>query len=568
MSIPRFDTALDLSSPLSFVMAFPRAILAAICLLLFLPGIGALPPVDRDEARFSQASKQMLETGDYIEIQFQEEQRNKKPVGIYWMQTFSNWAFSSPPYQEMWAYRLPSVAGAMLAVLLVFGLGKRLFDTETGFFAGLLLAVSLLVVYEAHTAKTDAMLLGLIVAVQSLIARFYFAERAGEPTPSAGVSILLWGAFGLAILVKGPIVAFVAGTTVLALSIWEGRFRWIWSMRPIFGTGVISLIVLPWLLAIMLVTGGKFMDEAVGRDFAGKLVTSQEGHWGIPGYYLAFLPLTFWPASLFLVPAGIFAWIHRREGSVRFLLAWIIPAWLILELIPTKLPHYVLPFYPALAILCGAAITTAARENATLLTRLPARAGAALWFVITCLLAVLVFLYAPTEYGGGSGFLNIALLVPVIVAAGFAVFFIMRIDSENAAIAACSAGAILVIALYATILPGFERLMVSKKAAALLASAEVQPDRIAVAGYSEPSLVFLAGTKIKFLPGTAAADFLVGTPNAVALVEQSKAEGEFQRRLTEKGYTAETIGSPVSGLNYSKGDEVTLTLYRLKPSGS
>jgi len=74
----------------------PYALLAALCFALYLPGIAAIPPLDRDEARFAQASRQMLETGDFLRIRFQDEARNKKPAGIYWLQAASVAAFSTP----------------------------------------------------------------------------------------------------------------------------------------------------------------------------------------------------------------------------------------------------------------------------------------------------------------------------------------------------------------------------------------------------------------------------------------------------------------------------------------
>jgi len=103
--------------------ARPYGLLIALCLLLYLPGIAAIPPLDRDEARFAQATRQMLETGDFLRIRFQDEARNKKPAGIYWLQAASVNLFSAPESTAIWPYRLPSLLGATLAVLLTFGFG-------------------------------------------------------------------------------------------------------------------------------------------------------------------------------------------------------------------------------------------------------------------------------------------------------------------------------------------------------------------------------------------------------------------------------------------------------------
>src|ERR1700716_4544392 len=105
----------------------PYALLAARCLVLYPPGIASTPPLDRDEARFAQATRQMLETGDFLRIRFQDEARNKKPAGIYWLQAACVAAFSTLESSAIWPYRLPSVLGATAAALLTFAVGAALF---------------------------------------------------------------------------------------------------------------------------------------------------------------------------------------------------------------------------------------------------------------------------------------------------------------------------------------------------------------------------------------------------------------------------------------------------------
>lgn len=100
------------------------AFLALCCLLLFLPGFFNIPPIDRDEARFAQATKQMVETDDFIDIRFQDDVRYKKPVGIYWLQAAAVKTASALglPRAELriWVYRIPSLIGAIGAVLLTY----------------------------------------------------------------------------------------------------------------------------------------------------------------------------------------------------------------------------------------------------------------------------------------------------------------------------------------------------------------------------------------------------------------------------------------------------------------
>ena len=110
----------------------PYVLLLLLCLGLYVPGLAALPVMDRDEARFAQATRQMLESGDYLRIRFQDEARNKKPAAIYWLQAASVAAFSDAKSDAIWPYRLPSLLGATGAVLLAFAFGARLVGPAGG----------------------------------------------------------------------------------------------------------------------------------------------------------------------------------------------------------------------------------------------------------------------------------------------------------------------------------------------------------------------------------------------------------------------------------------------------
>ena len=227
MSTRRSAASYDSSSLWSLALAHPRAVLVALCLLLFVPGIATIPPLDRDEARFTQATKQMLETGDFIEIRFQEDARNKKPIGIYWMQSITAGWLTSEPHNSVWAYRIPSILGGIFAVLFLFALGRRLFDEETAMIGAGLFACSMLMIGEAHIAKTDAVLVACVTAAQLLVAHFFIAARQGSPQPMVRFSALLGLAIGIGILVKGPMILYFVGLTVIALSAWERRWGWI-----------------------------------------------------------------------------------------------------------------------------------------------------------------------------------------------------------------------------------------------------------------------------------------------------------------------------------------------------
>src|SRR5262249_20669011 len=168
------------------------AVLLIVALLGFLPGFFSIPPIDRDEARFAQATKQMVESGDYIDIHFQDEVRYKKPVGIYWAQAAVVKAASAVGFRRalttIWLYRLPSLAGALGAVLLTYWAALALVSRRAAVLAGLMMASCILLGIERLTAKTDAMLLMTVVAAMSAMARAYLSEHGHPRWPLDGTN--------------------------------------------------------------------------------------------------------------------------------------------------------------------------------------------------------------------------------------------------------------------------------------------------------------------------------------------------------------------------------------------
>ena len=367
----------------------PRAyaILIAMIACLSLPGVFNMPVLDRDEARFTQATAQMLETGDYVVIRYHNELRNKKPVGIHWLQAAAVAGLSDVSDRQIWAWRIPSLLGAMLTVCALFWGGCALFNRNAAFAAATLAGTTLLISSEAHIAKTDSALVGFVTLAMAALAhlRKSDADKRGllpkqaDATESAekarlmrvtsgekALSVLFWFAIGLGTLIKGPIAPMIAGLCIAMLVAWERRTSW---LRPLLfwpGPLLMTVIVLPWFLASHIATEGAFLRESVGVDLGPKMVSGAEGHSAPPGTHLSLLPLLFWPSTLFLIPGLAVAGsrLFRRKvgdpptdmASWRFVIAWALPAWLVFEAAPTKLAHYTMPAYPALALMAGMAL--------------------------------------------------------------------------------------------------------------------------------------------------------------------------------------------------------------------
>ncbi len=545
----------------SVVSQKPRLVLILICLLLFLPGFFNLGPADRDESRFAQASKQMLETGNFVEIYFQEDARNKKPIGIYWLQAGSASLFGGAE-APIWAYRLPSLIGAIGAVLMTYWAGLRLLGPVAGFTASLALASSLLLVIEAHLAKTDAMLLFTIVTAQACLALLYVSgnRRAigGEQFDPRQIALLFWGAIGASILIKGPIGVMVAALTILPLAIADRSIRWLYPIRPLIGMLIVLLITAPWVVAISLTSGASFFADAVGDDLLPKLLSGQESHGSPPGTYTLLAVVVLWPASIVLGPALWFAWQRRAEPVYRFCLAWILPSWIVFELVPTKLPHYVMPLAPAIALIIGGYIATLAERGQYVGTPWFTR------FAWTCWLLVSLALLATPI--GAAIYLGTLPPVTALICLALALLVLLTIRPNvpmpmpgGGLWRPIAAAFLLYVATFQITVPSLQDLNLSRQIHAAATTARGPKVQLASTGYAEPSLVFLAGTQTRLMPPDSTAQFLADTPQAIAVVEQRQEE-VFREKANELGLTLRTV-STLSGYNYSVGKDVTFTLF-------
>ena len=316
--------------------------------LFFLIGSSNVPVLDRDEARFASASKDMIYNNEYIDITIGEEKRYKKPIGIYWAQIFSNKLFSQEPYTEIIFYRLPSVVGIALSLFLIFSYFSRIYGRETGFLSIFFLTFSLITMSEVNQAKTDGLLL-LFITVCNLI-----VFQSIKTKIRFSLKCTFWLSLALGILIKGPIIIIFVffPLTVLALMKRKNYFRNLYSFS---GLIIFLMTVLPWFILISIKSNGIFWNESIGHDLLKKVGTSQESHGFYPGYYSLLIFIFFWPASAF-IPALIsyirIKWkkIVLSEEQSFLILGFSVP-FLFYELIFTKLPHYVFPTYTFLSLL-------------------------------------------------------------------------------------------------------------------------------------------------------------------------------------------------------------------------
>lgn len=543
--------------------AIPALLLCLLALALFVPGLWSLPVTDRDEARFAQASRQMVESGDYIAIRFHDEARNKKPVGIHWLQTASLHGANALGIEadgKAWVYRLPSVLGGLLAMLALFLAARPRLGASGAGLAAMALGSSLLLGVEARIAKTDAMLLATIVVMQGALLAAYGLRRDGAPVPLS-LALLFWLAMAAGILIKGPLAPMIALLCLASLAIADRRQGlgppFGGSLRPWIGLGALAGLALPWFL---LTAGGEqgFVMAAFREDLLPKLIGGHESHGAPPGFYLAALPFTFWPAVLFLPFALICAWRRRKDPLPRFALAWALPAWIVFELVPTKLVHYVLPLYPALALLIGWAVVREGEAVLRMMRSLPGMAWIGLWLLAGLLLGGLV--------PGAAWWFGWA--IPAGAWAGLALALAMGLAGILLAGAGRLRASIMTLSLLmvpfmtAVLHASFPALPLwpSAAAQALAKDAGIAPGtRMAVAGFREPSIIFAFGTETRLTSASGAADHLAAADDAAVLIH---AEGvpPFLDAMAQHGKTAVEAGR-ITAFNTARGREVTLVLF-------
>ncbi|MDB5595411.1 MAG: hypothetical protein JWM36_2372 [Hyphomicrobiales bacterium] len=576
--LPQFETHMTIAriiepaaAALDQTLASHRRVgiwLAVVALALFLPGFFTLQPMDRDEPRFAQATKQMLETGDAVAIRFQDEARNKKPVGIYWMQAAVVGAAEKLGLPNarttIWLYRFVSLLGAVSAVLLTYWAALPFVSRRHAFIAALLFASTALIGVEARLAKTDAVMTATVVACMGALARIYLASRKPGGRGLA-LPFVFWTAIGVGLLVKGPITPMIPVFTAIVLGIKDRSARWLGDTRPLAGVIWALALVVPWFVLIMVATKGAFLADSVGGDMLGKVGAGQESHGAPPGTYLLAFWATAWPMAPFAALAAPIVWRLRRDPPVAFLLAWLVPAWIMFEAVPTKLPHYVLPLYPAIAILCAVGI-----ERGCL--ALDRRWARPVLLLVPGIALILVALSAglsvwSQHIPGTAAFAAMPFLLWLAL---HLARDIGREKLETSIIGSVALAGLCYILIYSGLLTSgpFDPFRVSPRLAEArrLISATVPgcPSLSAAsAGYHEPSLVFLVGTDLLLTEGKGAAQFIQAEPCRMAFVD-IREEPAFKAALSSP--SSVSLADRITGINLNGGRRLDIGIYVLKAS--
>ncbi len=452
-------------------------------------------------------------------------------------------------------YRIPSLLAAIGAVLLTYWTALGFVTRRGALLAGLMMASCVLLGVEARLAKTDAVLLLTTLASMAALTRAYL--RPGPAKGDLGLAALFWTALAAGILVKGPLAPLFVGLPILVLAIADRSAGFMRALMPLPGLIWCLLLCLPWFIAIYFVTGGAFYEHAVGVDMLGKVADGAEGHWGPPGTYLLAIWGTFWPSVVLVAMAVPFAWKQRREKPVRLLLALVVPCWLVFEIAATKLPHYVLPLYPGLAILTALAIERGAVDSVG--RRLGDLRG--FWPILGSILVVVLgaaFVWLEGDWAYGVGAIPfLAFAVYLLFRAAFA----FRPAGAAASFAVAVCGALcLYVGVYHFLLPHLRAVWISQSLAEIARESGCPAASIATVPYQEPSLAFLVGTDLRFTDPVQAADLLKQGGCTLAFIGSNMVP-LFEQRAQEIGLRYKAASS-LSGFTYNGGRNVVITVFR------
>ncbi|WP_133126934.1 ArnT family glycosyltransferase [Legionella nagasakiensis] len=529
----------------------PYLLLGLFSLLLFLPGISNLPVVERDEAHFAQATRQMVQTGEYFQIRFQDKTRFQKPPGINWLQAAFVQLFSDGEQAKIWPYRLPSVIGALLSVWLTFFFSRRFVHERTALLASAFLASSLLLVVETHMAVIDASLLSSVVLMQGALWIIY-SNGINRKSVHWGWACIFWLAMAYGFVLKG-VTPLVGVLSVAALCLFERRLDWLRGLRIFFGLCLFLVLSLAWLLLVNAAEQSNYLLQMVHKDLLPKLQGGHESHGKPPLFHLVVLPFTFWPASLFLWQGAVYAYKERHQKTVRFLIAWILPTWIFFEMMPTKLPQYVLPTFPAIALLFALVVEQVKEKPGKWLHSLQF-----LWGVLTVGLAA-GLLIMPYLLLQPLTLINVLLFL-VICGIGIAcVFFAWKGAYFKASVFVLLTALMTFPFTFSVFLPQLNPLWLSYNVAQVVNKVDISDESpLLVVGFSEPGLVFYLNTKkVLFTDAETAMGKMKCHGNHLLLINERDLASIAEKMPL-------TILQHIDGYNYSKGKWVKLLLVKKK----
>lgn len=483
------------SPPQAAKTGWPRALAAAAAILVAFLALTPWTTLwDRDEPRFAQATVEMLASGNYLYPTFNDHLRPDKPILIYWLMALPVRLLGPTEL----AVRFWAPVGLALTALLTWWIGRRFLPERAGLWAMAVLATTPLTLMEGLAATTDA---ALLAAVTGALAAFAAALSRGlRGRHLVGLAL----AIGLAQLAKGPVglaVPVLAMLGALGWLAWRERmgrgiagYALLVVLGAVLGTGLFLL----WAVPANQATFGEFARQGLGHHVVERSLSPLEGHGGnrllsLP-YYLIVILIGFAPWTLYL-PGAASAVLGGRVGGPRLralLLGWAAPVFVMFTLVATKLPHYLLPVWPALALAVGGTLAAGEEGRLDERDRRWLRRGAWLFGPVALLEAVGLLAVAWRPPLAGLRWPCLALALVILGTAFAALRSHLGGDLPRGARLLCGGTALALALAGLWALPAFDRIKPVPPVAAAIRDQTPPDTPLATFDFDEPSLVFYA----------------------------------------------------------------------------
>ena len=508
-----------------------KLILAAVSLLVLFIGLGSTRLLAEDEGYFASCAAEMYARGDAVTPMFNGDMFGHKPALMYWGMMAG---FAAVGVNETGA-RLFAACFGLATVATVYAFGRRLFNERAGFYAAIAIATAVFFNIVSRAATPDTAL-----SFFALLALYLFAKdgflQPGEFNPyprSWRTWAGIYATLGFAVLTKGPIGLLfpmaVIGLFLLCMTPvrsprWFDRVRpflpvnfvfTVWRMRPLTALAIVAAVAGPWYLAVQYTTQGKFLHEFIFVHNLHRASHAMDNHSGPFFYYPLSVVVGMFPWSIFAVPAGLL-WVSRLRtpSPVRpalVLLSCWAGVYLVIFSIPsTKLPNYVLPMYPAVALAVGYFIDTWLTDAASV-SRSWLRGSWLSLIAVGLIVAVGLPLSGSLEFDGRTlldrlrvardvqgDLVWLSVLGLPLAFGGMVVWLLAETGRRTAAVNALCVTAVanlLVLWLYAA--PRVDRFQSPQELAQGLRGETRKPGEIGQYGYFRPSMVFYAGDRIE-----------------------------------------------------------------------
>jgi 4-amino-4-deoxy-L-arabinose transferase-like glycosyltransferase len=509
--------------------------------LVLFTNLGVPQLWDDDEPRNATCAREMLVRGDLIVPTFNEDLRIDKPVLIYWLMMTAYKVFGPTEF----AARFWSAVLAVGTSLMTYHLGRLLFRPAVGLWAGLIVASSLMFDVAGRAATPDSTLIfcTTLALLLFVIGGRKHAASFTQPTTWSAYA-LVYLAMGLAVLAKGPVGVVLPGgvlglylcclgtrsevsqpaiatrskknisvkqqAILASLSVWNwlkqllaprNVWRALWTMRPVTALIVIAAVALPWYIAVGVETDGEWLRGFLGKHNVNRFLKPMEGHKGPIFYYIPAIFIGFFPWSVFL-PLSVIDLAkrlrqrHATANSYLLLACWSGLYIGFFSLSRTKLPSYVLPAYPALALMTAALVdhwitSPASIGRGWLRLALGSIAAGGVGILVGVPIAAKIAL-------PGEAILGLCGLAP-LAGAILAWYWMERQQAHRAMVTVGATAVVLATSMF-----GLATVRVSshQNSASIVQRAHEAGDAeptLATFGHSSPSLVYYAGRRVETL---------------------------------------------------------------------